>query len=496
MMNRNNQISDSDILVTIDVTALYTNINQSEGIQNMKSALDTRQDKTIPSDFLIQLLNLVLKGNIFEFNNNLYLQLIGTAMGSALAPSYATIFMSHMDEKIKDLARNISGSSDPIKLFKRFLDDIFLIWKGSLENLQTFLEQINNLHDSIKFTYSYTNPFYCTYPSDTLHDCFCYSSRSIPFLDTMVTIKNNKLVTDVYRKPTDRCQYLLPTSSHPSHIQANIPFSLCYRLVRICSEEEMLNKRFSELKDLLLSRSYNIKIIDGAINKAKQIDRQEALKKKEKKKSSRIPFVITYHPALPSVSNILNRAWRIMIKNEHMKKVFKEPPMVAYRQPKNSSLRQLLVKAKLPVREKRKNPGMKKCLKPGCNTCPFVVETKTIRSSTNKFQVDIKASVDCETTNLVYVISCDRQACKFVQYIGETGKKLKERFSQHIQNVKSENPSTSTGLHFNLPGHSIANMKISIVEKCFNDSKMYRKIRESFFINKFETKHLGLNKKL
>ena len=159
----------------------------------------------------------------------------------------------------------------------------------------------------------------------------------------MVTIKNNKLVTDVYRKPTDRCQYLLPTSSHPSHIQANIPFSFCYRLVRICSEEEMLNKRFSELKDLLLSRSYKIKIIDGAINKAKQIDRQEALKKKEKKKSSRIPFVITYHPALPSVSNILNRAWRIMIKNEHMKKVFKEPPMVAYRQPKNSSLCQLLV---------------------------------------------------------------------------------------------------------------------------------------------------------
>ena len=65
--------------------------------------------------------------------------------------------------------------------------------------------------------------------------------------------------------------------------------------------------------------------------------------------------------------------------------------MVAYRQPKNSQLRQLLIKYKLPVREKGQNPDMKKCLKPGCDTCPFV--TKNIRSSTNKFQVDIKAPV-------------------------------------------------------------------------------------------------------
>ena len=198
----------------------------------------------------------------------------------------------------------------------------------------------------------------------------------------MVTIKNNKLVTDIYRKPTDRCQYLLPTSSHPAHICKNIPFSLCYRLVRICSQQETLDKRLFELKQLLQSRSYNNKIIDGAINKAKQIDRQEALKKKVKKTSSRIPFVITYHPALPSVTNILNKAWRVMIKDEHMKKVFSEPPMVAYRQPKNSSLRQLLVKSKIPVREKRQIPGMKICNKAGCNTCPFVVEAKTINPLT------------------------------------------------------------------------------------------------------------------
>ena len=53
---------------------------------------------------------------------------------------------------------------------------------------------------------------------DVTHDCFCYSSRSIPFLDTLVTIKNNTLVTDVYKNPTNCNQILLPSSCHPAHI--------------------------------------------------------------------------------------------------------------------------------------------------------------------------------------------------------------------------------------------------------------------------------------
>ena len=37
-----------------------------------------------------------------------------------------------------------------------------------------------------------------------------------------ISIKNGKIVTDLYRKPTDRVQYLLPSSCHPNHIFNNI----------------------------------------------------------------------------------------------------------------------------------------------------------------------------------------------------------------------------------------------------------------------------------
>ena len=152
-------------------------------------------------------------------------------------------------------------------------------------------------------------------------------------MDTAVTIKNGKLITDLYKKPTDRCQYLLPSSCHPAHIPQNIPFSLCYRLVRICSEPHALEKKFKELRSLLISRDYRPKVIDSAIEKAKKLDRNEALKRVPKKKNYRVVFVLDFNPCLPSIPKIVQSAWRVMTQDPLMQKVFAEPMMVAFRRP-------------------------------------------------------------------------------------------------------------------------------------------------------------------
>jgi hypothetical protein len=41
--------------------------------------------------------------------------------------------------------------------------------------------------------------------------------------------------TDLYKKAGRKNQYLLPSSAHPKHTTKGIPFSLAYRLIRICS---------------------------------------------------------------------------------------------------------------------------------------------------------------------------------------------------------------------------------------------------------------------
>ena len=91
------------------------------------------------------------------------------------------------------------------------------------------------------------------------------------------------------------------------------------------------------------------------------MDRKECLKKVTKRETERVVFSTDYHPALPSFKNILTEAWKVMTKDNYMKGVFPKPPMIAYRQAKNSSLRNLLVKAKLPDQSKpiRKKTGIR-----------------------------------------------------------------------------------------------------------------------------------------
>ena len=85
--------------------------------------------------------------------------------------------------------------------------------------------------------------------------------------------------------------------------------------------------------------------------------------------------------------------------------------------------------------------------------------------------------------------------CYNIQYIGETGRRLADRFREHIGYVKSANLTQPTGNHFNLPGHTLSNMKVTVLEKCKENNPTYRKIRESYFINQFNTTAKGLNKK-
>ena len=54
---------------------MYTNIPIQEGLYAFREELDNREDKTIPTDYYIKLLELVLKSNIFEFDREYHIQL-------------------------------------------------------------------------------------------------------------------------------------------------------------------------------------------------------------------------------------------------------------------------------------------------------------------------------------------------------------------------------------------------------------------------------------
>ena len=75
--------------------------------------------------------------------------------------------------------QRINNGENPLLFFKRFLDDIFLVFTGCLQKLHQFLSELNNIHPTIKFTMTHTTPSGVLNP-----ECGCETSESLAFLDT------------------------------------------------------------------------------------------------------------------------------------------------------------------------------------------------------------------------------------------------------------------------------------------------------------------------
>ena len=62
------------------------------------------------------------------------------------------------------------------KLWRRYIDDIFFLWAGTEQELLHFLDHLNSSHPTIKFTIQYD-----------------FATKSVPFLDTVVSITDDAL---------------------------------------------------------------------------------------------------------------------------------------------------------------------------------------------------------------------------------------------------------------------------------------------------------------
>ena len=69
---------------------------------------------------------------------------------------------------------------------------------------------------------------------------------------------------------------------------------------------------------------------------------------------------------------------------------------------------------------------------------------------------------------------------------------MKERFSEHKTSVRKKEKN-AVGVHFNGPGHSLENMKITGIEKVLSRDQTIVLKRESLWINSFQAEYLGLN---
>ena len=94
---------DEDCFVfTIDFKSLYTNIPIYDAINCIKELVMEFADVIQNADFVIELLNVILKNSLMTFNGEFFQQIFGVIMGTNAAPIIANIYFAKLENILKN----------------------------------------------------------------------------------------------------------------------------------------------------------------------------------------------------------------------------------------------------------------------------------------------------------------------------------------------------------------------------------------------------------
>ena len=326
-------LREDEFMFVMDVVALYPSVPREKAREAMVRSLEARELKKIPTADLLELSEMVLENNEFSFEGEQYVQREGTAIGSRMGKNYACTYMGEWEEEVEEKARVEMGKGP--RWWKRFVDDVFGVWRGTKEEFYRFVELCNGHEQRIKVTYE-----------------IC--EKEAVFLDVkVVKEEGGKIGTELYVKPTDRTRYLHKESDHPQHVKTGIAKGQARRLRRICSEDSGYWEYAEKVKEKLVSRGYGEQEVKRQLKEGFKMERKQALERAERKEDRRINFVLTHSAYLPNVSGIIKRHGHYL-KEDGLDRYIEELPRLSLRRGKN--LADLVVNAKVKKEEGRSGP--------------------------------------------------------------------------------------------------------------------------------------------
>jgi hypothetical protein len=268
------------LLTSADVAALYPSINIEDGMKALQWFM--AKHSSIPQNLqpkYLKLARFVLENNYIECKDmeGSFLQKIGTAMGTSFSVTYATIFMIWLETPIIDEFRK------HILLYKRYIDDIFLIWSGSSAELCRFRERFGNANDNIKLEWQGT-------PSavDAINPAKFdqHQHRQVNFLDLDITIVYSPGSADfdfkVYRKPGTAYAYLPYGSYHARHVFRGWLKAEMHRLLTHSSSPAVWLEECGLFYNHLRNRGYPTRAIDSTFRSINWNQRSKMLEPRKR----------------------------------------------------------------------------------------------------------------------------------------------------------------------------------------------------------------------
>ena len=202
------------ILASLDVKSLFTNVPVDGSMKAVERTVQKIPDDQlpVPRHYYVKLIKLCVQFNSFQFEGTEYEQITGLAMGSPLSPVLAQLYMEVLEN---DHYKKILG---PNVIFYRYVDDYVLLVPRRM-NLQVMLVKLNAVDPAIQLTLEEEE------------------NGRLPVLDILFIRENNTLLHTVYRKPTNKNDFIHYYSGHAEEVKAKAAKGFYRRAFNTCSEE-------------------------------------------------------------------------------------------------------------------------------------------------------------------------------------------------------------------------------------------------------------------
>lgn len=455
------------ILCTIDVVSLYPSIPQKEGTESCLNMLEDHNLLPFPKEYVKPLFEFVLSCNVFCFAGQTYRQVKGTAMGTRMAPTYANVFMAKVEEDfLKD--QQIKPA-----FYRRYIDDILMVWTGSKQDLDKLLNKLNSFHQDLKFTYNISED------TVTYLDVDIYKGQHFQ--------QTGRLDYKTHFKQTNKLQYLHYNSAHPSCVKRGLVKGELTRISKTTSNRLVREEQSQIVRKAFNRRGYPRKLTTSAITNTTT----NTLDKGDKS----LRFKTTFNPRHQRVLPALKKHWPLVLNDSQSTSLHSMKPSICFKVSKNIGNHLVRAKTGLETATRSdvltfvppkipKNIRISRCYSSRCPLCTNIIDIHKLGKTV------LRQQLSCESNNVVYAIICI--LCPLKVYIGQTTSKLKLRYAQHINRARKNKRNWPLYNHFNQQSHNFKrDSRVFPIERCRQAELL---AREAFWIRTQNTKHpKGLN---
>jgi hypothetical protein len=262
-----------------DAISMYTKIDTDHALEKIAFFLRNHAlAKGLPTEAIIDGLELIMRWNIFMFGDTYWRQLTGTAMGTPPACAYATLYYAiHELDMPPHLRRCLA-------LYKRYIDDGIGIWIGPT-NLWTEFQVWVNSFGSLRWI-------------------FTELTREINYLDITIRLDDkNTIRTTLFEKPLNLYLYLPPHSAHPPGVLTGLIYGMIRRVYRLTTDSAdcrvYLGKFFTRLRHRGYSKQTLLPLFQAGLDNRRKPPRSSKEQKKNATLHDTLFLHVPFHPANP-----------------------------------------------------------------------------------------------------------------------------------------------------------------------------------------------------